>query len=462
MSVDNTPCGGKIKSGEKIIDLPTIFLTLKKNTESEGFVQVTNHFETLPDEIYDRCELNLERIGGIIIEANDLYNFSINRDISQQTLDGKKLTDVAIHEIKKNRLFLIDPNLDRISKYPYRNDFLISIPDYLTNSLKNKIKEGFGKKPENNKNYGDWLKERMVEIRQTDNLLEEGLDEKDIEKEFENEKSIVPKIITMQNDYNADWPISPYNSISLPYLSKDLERFKKLYNFSNILCQRLFKKTPIPIISIKNNVLKVKVKRKGEYPRQWLQIYSTVKNLDSNAPFIGLKVSDFTTTSLDSNYKGILDFFKGLSKNTHNNIIMFGMNEFAYGMMVHGLKGYTHPIRGDALQRIYSSGSDEGGEEKTISNEPNYYVIRKMENYPFSELNDLHCNCPYCFPYSNTKPKDIDLKDKITIKFKHRIWAYNIQLQWIVKDLEKNNDIRNVVSSLFSDSDKKGFFNNII
>lgn len=440
----------KIQIGKKEFDTFSFFPTLKRAPKL-----LTETFDTLKKHGFTEV---LPHIGGFIVESQDIPNVILKKtktsdeNKKQRTLRGKKLfIDNMKNKDMKNmsfydflssysKLLLIDPNLDKITYASYRSKFIDNLSGYFPKEVLQSL-EGFKIRPGMRDSERERHKDTVFDTI------------------YSNRVDLVQKFANLQIDLEADAFISPYIPISFQNINTDVRKDKEDSVDKNIKIHTIMKeitfekKDVFPVICLRRNILKetVKnVKNKKEYPKSWVRILDEYNKLDSNC--YGLKIVDFNTdnNSIDKkNYEGLFEFYKYLrTRIVDKPVFLLNMNEFSYILYSEGLDFFSHPI----YKKVPETRGGIGEKGKKPETDRYYYLPRKMTYEKIGSLSELKCNCPFCSPFSDFVPKELNISLKDKIRYKHFLWCKNYEVKEILAETKKNAlDV--ALGDMFKDSD---------
>lgn len=439
-----------IQIGKKTFNTFSFFPTLKRTPRL-----LIETFDTLKKHGFTEV---LPNIGGFIVESQDIPNVLLKKRKSsdvkktQRTLRGKKIfvPDMKDKDMKDvdfynflssySKILFIDPDLDKVTYYAYKNKFKNNLNGYLPKDVLQSLDE---LKIEPKMHISEQEKQR--------NTVFDTI--------FENRVDLVQKFANLQIELDTDAFISPYIPISLQNISTDKRKDKddsvdKNTKIHKIMKEITFEKKDVfPVICLRSDILREKImktKTQKEYPKSWIRILDSYSKL--NAPCYGLKIVDFHTDT-DSikkkNYEGLFEFFKYLRARIKDKpIFLLNMNEFAYILYSEGLDFFSHPIYKKVPETTGRGGKK--GEKPKI--ERDYYIPRKMTYDKIESLTELKCNCPFCSPFHDFDPKKLPIRLKDRIRYKHFLWCKNEEIKEILIETVKNSlDV--ALLDIFKDSD---------
>lgn len=330
--------------------------------------------------------------------------------------------------------FFIDPNLDRLDLRPiYQRRFVSLGTEFFTQKLLDLLKNG--------------------DVPSSDKL---------------DNMDFVRRVLEFQIKYKASVLIAPYTAVDIGSVDDDTRINLSMYSAAVDITYKLLKKRypspPIPVISIKKNMLIAK-DNKGKVAK-WDSLLELLEDMQSSVtntfgqgltfPFIFLKISNFNTLSKDENYENILKFFRYM-QSFKKPILFLNMNEFAYMLFGEGLVGYSTRMSRGGMD--IPAGRNLPEEARTVFGK--YYVPRKMALVLKDKLHKLPCNCLFCAPYKKTLVKNMkNVEEWNSLRIYHYLWIKNEELKEIINEMKKSS-LRAALQSMFADSNWKNFLDYI-
>lgn len=424
---------GELAINGKTVNTPTYFATLTRVTEPD---QVTGAVQVLDEQ----GEPPLPNTGGFVVESHLAPDILGGIDRTAQTdLNGQRQFSnlYAVIDILEKCL-LIDPNTDRLLYSNYRGQ-LDPIRDFLPDPFTTTADALNG---EEDVDLDISHEEAYPYIQ--DNV---------------SRPNMVENMLNLQAEFDADLFLAPYYPIELDSYERDVEENIELYRVTKSLADRLYDRPVAPVLPVKTSVIGADAEQENgqrQPPQAWLDIIHAYRNLDSEVLF--LKTTNVETDP-DKLHKtdseGIFHFFRQLRGFTDMPTFFLGLDEFSYILMTRGLDGYSHPVYNSPYRKPMQPGDNI--DHDNISQHRKFLVPRKWGWEKFDQLDSLGCNCPFCQPFNDTDPIDIEFGDQDRLRMRHWLWLRDEEIREL-NDAITKDEVRPGLRSICNDSEwKKNF-----
>jgi len=427
---------GELAINGKELPTPTYFPSLTRVSDAENVVEAVRVLD-------EQDEPLLPYTGGFVVESQLAPSVLDDFDRSVQTdLNGnRKFSNIYSIVDDLDRCLLIDPNTDRLLYFNYRED-MREISDHLPDPFLD-VADALDADDDED---GEDGAEMAMEHRDAYPRLKEEV----------SPPNFVENMLGLQNEYGPDLFLVPYYPIELDTYEEDIEANLDLYRISQNLANTLYDREVAPVLPVKRSILSADAEQENgrrQPPQAWLDIIHTYRELDTDILF--LKATNVETDPDElhkTDSEGIFHFFRLFRQFTDMPTFFLGLDEFSYILMAQGLDGYSHPMYQNPFRRPI-----RGGDSSDIPRHRKFLVPRKWGWERFDQLDSLGCNGPFCEPYNDTHPSDIELSDQDTLRKRHWLWLRDEELREI-NDAITKDEVRPGLQSICKDSEwKKNF-----
>lgn len=402
---------------------PTYIPNLIKRHDREKLVLTIN-------TLLEKREPLLPHTGAVLVEAQNTQEVLGDlRDVTQRELTGELKDFTTLQSVldKLNRGLIIDPNTDRILFSAYRSNI-----EPIKTNLPNKLVSI----------------SREFDKEDTDIEYDEAYHK--FKKKVSNHQ-LSKDMIDLQRKFDSTIRVPPYYSIDAETVDRDLKYNVDLYKKSKTHAKENFEDNLVPVISIRNSILKLDSFRENgrlHPPKEWGKIINKYRDLDPD-----LYLLKATNAEIDPDWvekpisEGILEFFKLFRRYTGVPAIFLGLDEFAFLLTDQGLDGYSHPVYQNPYRQPKRGGNSEG------PNHRKFLRPRKGGWVKFDQLETLGCNGPFCEDYNDDiSPSEIPLNDQDDLRKCHWYWLKDEQMRQVYEAIG-NGTLRPGLDDVFSDSE---------
>jgi hypothetical protein len=421
---------GSLSISGKDIDTPTYFPTMTRVSDPE---QVTGAVEVLDGQ----GGPPLPNTGGFIVESHLAPTVLDGMDRSTQANLNGELQYTNFYSVIDllDKCLIIDPNTDRLLYSKYRNN-IGDIADHLPDEFL-----------------------AVADALEADDDEEGSLRHEEAYprlRETVSRPNLVENMLGLQAEYGPDLFLPPYYPIGLDSYEKDLEENVEMFRVANSLADRLYDRPVAAVLPVKKSILGVDADQANgqrQPPQVWLDIIHTYRELDTDLLFLKATNVDTDPDELHkTDSEGMFNFFRVFRRFTDMPTFFLGLDEFAYILMAQGLDGYSHPLYNSPYRKPMRPGNNNNA-----SHHRRFIVPRKWGWEKFDQMDSLGCNGPFCEPYNDTDPSDIEFSDQDQLRRRHWLWLRDEELDQMYEAIV-NDEVRPGLQSICQDSEwKKNF-----